>query len=96
MVTQLVLPELVEAAVRTGKRDLAVEALRRLTAMTVIDGADWGKGLEARSRALISEGHDAEHCYVCRSTLRWGALGPQRRRLTGVHDGRHSGARGDD
>jgi DNA-binding CsgD family transcriptional regulator len=64
MSTQLVLPELVEAAVRTGKRDLAVEALRRLTAMTVIDRADWGKGLEARSRALVSEGHDAEQCYL--------------------------------
>jgi DNA-binding CsgD family transcriptional regulator len=57
------LPELVEAAVRSGKRDLASDALRRLTEMTVID-ADWGKGLEARSRALLSSGEDAEQCYV--------------------------------
>jgi DNA-binding CsgD family transcriptional regulator len=62
--TQLVLPELVEAAVRTGQRDLAAEALRRLTTMTVIDGADWGKGLEARARALVTHGHEAEHCYT--------------------------------
>ena len=58
--TQLVLPELIEAAVRTGRAEVAREALERLSAMTAIEGSDWAKGLEARSRALLSEGQDAE------------------------------------
>ena len=62
--TQLVLPELIEAAVRTGRADLAREALDRLSAMTTIEGSDWAKGLEARSRALVSEGQEAEQCYA--------------------------------
>jgi len=62
--TQLVLPELIEAAVRTGREELAREALERLSAMTTIEGSDWAKGLEARSRALLSEGHSAERCYT--------------------------------
>jgi ATP/maltotriose-dependent transcriptional regulator MalT len=62
--TQLVLPELIEAAVRTGREELAREALARLSAMTAIGGSDWAKGLEARSRALLSEGAGAEHDYA--------------------------------
>ena len=62
--TQLVLPELIEAAVRTGRADLAREALERLSAMTAIEGSDWAKGLEARSRALVSEGQEAEQRYA--------------------------------
>jgi DNA-binding CsgD family transcriptional regulator len=62
--TQLVLPELIEAAVRTRRADLASEALGRLSAMTAIEGSDWAKGLEARSRALVSEGREAEQCYA--------------------------------
>ena len=60
--TQLVLPELIEAAARTGRADLAREALGQLSAMTT--GSDWAKGLEARSRALVSEGREAEQCYA--------------------------------
>jgi DNA-binding NarL/FixJ family response regulator len=62
--TQLVLPELVEAAVRTGQAQIAQEALERLSAMTAIGGSDWAKGLEARSRALLSKGTEAEQCYA--------------------------------
>src|SRR5256885_10427812 len=62
--TQLVLPELIEAAVRTGRAELAREALGRLSAMTAVEGSDWAKGLEARSRALVSEGQEAEQCYA--------------------------------
>ena len=29
-----------------------------------VEGSDWAKGLEARSRALVSEGHQAEQCYA--------------------------------
>jgi DNA-binding CsgD family transcriptional regulator len=62
--TQLILPELIEAAARTGRADLARQALDRLSAMTTIDGSDWAKGLEARSRALVSEGREAEQRYA--------------------------------
>ena len=62
--TQLALPELIEAAVRTGREELAREALERLSAMTTIEGSDWAKGLEARSRALLSEGQNAERYYT--------------------------------
>jgi DNA-binding CsgD family transcriptional regulator len=63
-ITQWVLPELIEAAVRTGRADLARQALGRLSAMTAREGSDWAKGLEARSRALVSEGQQAEQCYA--------------------------------
>jgi ATP/maltotriose-dependent transcriptional regulator MalT len=49
--------------VRTGSQELAHEALERLSAMTVA-GSDWAAGLTARSRALLSEGPDAKHCYI--------------------------------
>jgi DNA-binding CsgD family transcriptional regulator len=62
--TQWVLPELIEAAVRTGRADLARQALDRLSAMTTVEGSDWAKGLAARSRALVSGGQEAEQCYV--------------------------------
>jgi ATP/maltotriose-dependent transcriptional regulator MalT len=62
-ITQWILPELIETAVRAGRTGLAGEALGRLSAMTV-EGSDWAKGLEARSRALVSEGREAEQCYA--------------------------------
>jgi DNA-binding CsgD family transcriptional regulator len=62
--TQLVLPELIEAAARTGRADLAREAVDRLSVMTAIESSDWAKGLEARSRALVSEGQATEQCYA--------------------------------
>jgi DNA-binding CsgD family transcriptional regulator len=61
---QLVLPELIEAAVRSSDRARALDALQQLSAMTVFEDADWGKGLEARARALLSEGAAAEQCYL--------------------------------
>jgi DNA-binding CsgD family transcriptional regulator len=61
---QLALPDLVEAAVRTGRPELAREALERLSAMTTIAGSDWAAGLIARSRALLSDGPEAEQCYT--------------------------------
>jgi DNA-binding CsgD family transcriptional regulator len=64
LATAWVLPELIEAAVRTGRAALAREALDRLSAMTTIEGSDWAKGLETRSRALVSEGQIAERCYA--------------------------------
>jgi DNA-binding CsgD family transcriptional regulator len=59
--TAQALPDLVEAAVRSGRRGLAADALTRLQAATEVAGSDWAGGLEARSRALLSEGDEAEH-----------------------------------
>jgi DNA-binding CsgD family transcriptional regulator len=55
--------ELIEAATRSGKSERAVGALERLTATTRACGTDWGLGMEARSRALLSEGKAAEDLY---------------------------------
>jgi DNA-binding CsgD family transcriptional regulator len=57
------LQELVEAAVRSGRREQAASALGELSQMTGIIGTDWGRGIEARSRALLSEGDEAERLY---------------------------------
>ena len=55
--------ELVEAAVRSGHDDVAADALRRLAETTTPCGTDWALGVEARSRALLSEGDTAERLY---------------------------------
>ena len=57
------LPELIEAAARTGKRRLAGEALERLGEATSAGSTDWGLGVLARSRALLSDGAAAEAAY---------------------------------
>jgi DNA-binding CsgD family transcriptional regulator len=57
------LPELVEAATRCGNSQLAAEALERLAETTRPGGTDFGLGIEARSRALVSEGAAAECLY---------------------------------
>jgi DNA-binding CsgD family transcriptional regulator len=56
--------ELVEAAVRSGHDDVAADALRRLAERTTPSGTDWARGIEARSRALLSEGEAAERLYL--------------------------------
>ena len=57
------LPELIEAAVRTGDPDAARVALERLAEATLPAGTDFALGIEARSRALLSDGGDAERLY---------------------------------
>jgi len=57
------LPELIEAAVRTGDTQVAADALEQLAERTQAGGTDFGLGLEARSRALLSEGEAAEGFY---------------------------------
>jgi len=57
------LPELVEAATRTGDAELARDALERLAETTQPAGTDFALGIEARSRALTSAGELAERRY---------------------------------
>jgi len=57
------LPELVEAATRCGKDDIAKEALESLGLRTGAAGTDLALGIEARSRALTSEGPAVERLY---------------------------------
>jgi DNA-binding CsgD family transcriptional regulator len=54
------LVELIEAASRSGNARAAAEALERLAEATSSSNADWAVGIEARSRALLSEGEVAE------------------------------------
>jgi DNA-binding CsgD family transcriptional regulator len=54
------LPELVEGAARSGKPDVAAVALAELRQVTGPAATDWGLGIEARCRALISEGEVAD------------------------------------
>jgi DNA-binding CsgD family transcriptional regulator len=58
-----VLAELVEAAVRSGTRGAATDAYRRLAEMAEATASDWALGLQARSRALLTEGGEAEEFY---------------------------------
>jgi DNA-binding CsgD family transcriptional regulator len=57
------LPELIEAAARTGNPRLADDALDRLTKTARAGGTADGLGIEARCRALLSEGEAAERLY---------------------------------
>jgi DNA-binding CsgD family transcriptional regulator len=57
------LVELVEAAARSGSRDVASAALARLEERTHAAGTDWALGVEARSRALVSDGDAADALY---------------------------------
>jgi DNA-binding CsgD family transcriptional regulator len=59
----LSLPELVEAAARTGEAELADGALERLSERTRAAGTDWALGVEARSKALLSDGEVAQRLY---------------------------------
>jgi DNA-binding CsgD family transcriptional regulator len=55
--------ELIEAAARGGAMDTAAAALARLTELTTASGTDWALGVQARSRALLNGGAEAERLY---------------------------------
>jgi DNA-binding CsgD family transcriptional regulator len=55
--------ELIEAATRSGASERAAGALQRLSPIARASGSDWALGVEARSRALLSEGETAETLY---------------------------------
>jgi DNA-binding CsgD family transcriptional regulator len=54
------LAELVEASTRSGRREIAAPAIDRLDERARAAGTDWALGVLARSRALMSESHDAD------------------------------------
>jgi DNA-binding CsgD family transcriptional regulator len=58
------LAELVEAGVRCGQADRACEAMQQLAETARASGTDWALGVEARSRAQLSEGDAAENLYA--------------------------------
>ena len=58
-----VLPELVEAAVRGGEAELARDALERLAETTQPCRTEFALGIEARCRALLSDGASADALY---------------------------------
>ena len=57
------LPELIEAAVRSGNADLAAGPMARLAESTQAGGTDFGLGIESRCRALLGDGDTAERLY---------------------------------
>jgi DNA-binding CsgD family transcriptional regulator len=57
------LPELVEAAARGGDPELACDVLERLAETTQPCGSDWALGIEARCRALVSDGAAADELH---------------------------------
>jgi ATP/maltotriose-dependent transcriptional regulator MalT len=58
-----VLPELIEAAARNGDAGLARDALERLAKTTQPCGTEFALGIEARCRALLSDGAAADALY---------------------------------
>ena len=75
--------ELVEAAVRSGKPDVAAGALERVMAATEPCNTDWGRGMQARCRALLSEGKSAERLH--REAIERLARTPLRPELARTH-----------
>jgi DNA-binding CsgD family transcriptional regulator/tetratricopeptide (TPR) repeat protein len=65
------LPELIEAAARAGNTQLASGALNQLLEWTQASKTDWALGVEARSRALLSDAKQTDHLY-CEAITRLG------------------------
>jgi DNA-binding CsgD family transcriptional regulator len=55
--------EFIEAAARCGHTDAATDAVGMLAEVTSGSGTDWARGVEARCRALVTEGPAAEGPY---------------------------------
>jgi DNA-binding CsgD family transcriptional regulator len=58
------LAELVEAATHSGQQAGAEDAFARLSTTTRASGTDWALGVEARCRALLTNGSTAEDAYA--------------------------------
>lgn len=55
--------ELVEAAARSGMTETAADTYRWIAEMTSASRTDWALGVEARARALVTDGEAAEGAY---------------------------------
>jgi DNA-binding CsgD family transcriptional regulator len=55
--------ELIEAAARSGLPEQAAGALERLSEGTRASGSDWALGIQAYTRALLSDGEVADRLY---------------------------------
>jgi tetratricopeptide (TPR) repeat protein len=83
------LAELVEAAAHVGETARAMHALDDITRSTGHSESNWAVGIEARSRALLSDGDDAELLYQraidrlvrSRAVVALGAGSPHLRRM---------------
>jgi DNA-binding CsgD family transcriptional regulator len=62
-ISDWVLPELIEAAVRVGEIEVARDALERLTESAGPCDTDWAQGTLARCRALLSDAAGAPELY---------------------------------
>ncbi len=58
-----VLPELIEAAARQGDLAVAKTACEDLVKRSSLSESEWARGIEARSRALLTDGPEAEDLY---------------------------------
>jgi DNA-binding CsgD family transcriptional regulator len=56
--------ELIEAAARSDRADVADTALRTLAGRTRVAGTEWALGMETRSRALLADDATAEAMYL--------------------------------
>ena len=63
LISTWMLPERIEAAVRCREPDEAAAALREFEATAHPGESDWGLGIAARSRAMLSKGDVAEGLY---------------------------------
>jgi DNA-binding CsgD family transcriptional regulator len=63
-IANLVLPLLIEAAVRVGDRHHAAAALERIEERAPLAGTPWALGILAQCRALMSEKEDTEALYL--------------------------------
>jgi len=77
------LVELIEAAVRSEQPARAAAALERLASTTGPSGTQWGLGIEARSRALLSQGEAAERLH--REAIARLSSAPARAELARAH-----------
>jgi ATP/maltotriose-dependent transcriptional regulator MalT len=57
------LPELIEASARSDHAEVGGRALDQLAEAAAAADTDWARGVEARSRALLSDGEAAETSY---------------------------------
>ncbi len=92
--------EFIEAAAHAGMRETAAETLSGLAEMARASGSDWALGMEARSRALLTDGEAAERLY--RESIMYLGRTDLRTELARVHllygewlrrDGRRTDAR---